>query len=93
MAKKTYDTEVVRATANEFRKNSEDFNTALQKITGTIKNYIDANQNDAGRAAEKKWQEAQPHLNKVAEFFQEFGKGLDTQAKTLEETESNLSKF
>lgn len=91
MSRNTFNTENVSATAKAFHNASGEFNDSVAKLTSIINSYLAENVNEASASVEQEWQNAQTNLQKVKEYFEQFGKGLDTQANTLTETIANLS--
>jgi uncharacterized protein YukE len=89
-SKRTVNSENIRSTARAFQKASDEFNAAVANLKSIINTYMSENVNEASDSVQREWQDAQKNLEKVRLYFQEFGKGLDMQAKALDDAFNQL---
>ena len=83
--KRTVSTQNIKETAKAFDKASNDFSQAVNNLTNIISTYLSENQNEASESVNNEWNEAKKNMEKVRVYLQEFGKGLNNQANSLDQ--------
>jgi len=83
--KRTVSTQNIKETGKAFDKASNDFNQAVNQLTNIIGTYLAENKNEASDSVNKEWNDAKKNMEKVRVYLQEFGKGLNNQANSLDQ--------